>query len=342
MKTLPAFAVFAAFSVPCWSQPDPKPLAVCASTPDLASIAREVGGDTVRVTTFVKGPEDPHFVEARPSFVKALAEADLWIHVGLELEVGWAPVLLLQSRNPRVQVGAPGHLDASTAITPLGIRKGKLDRSMGDVHGSGNPHYLLDPRNGWLVACKVRDVLVDLRPEQKAAIGARCRAFGARLGEAMVGKKLSDKYEWEKLTLLAEHGKLAEFLRAQGDGAVEGWLGMLAPFRGAAVVVDHDMWPYFTLCFGLETVATLEPIPGVPPTTKHLSLVVAKAKSSKVRAILASPYYDPRHAAFVARECGAKVAAMAHQTGGRPGTDDYLTMLESNVKKLVEALAESR
>lgn len=340
-RTLLPFA-FAALLVPAVAQSNPSPVAVCTSTPDLGSLAREVGGDLVRVTTFVKGPEDPHFAEPRPSFVKALSDAELWIEVGLELETGWAPVLLVQSHNPRVQVGAPGHLDASTAVTPIGAPKGKLDRSLGDVHAAGNPHYLLDPRNGWLVACRIRDALGELRPERKAEFAARCAEFGTRLGAAVVGKDLATKYEWQKLVVLHEHGKLAEFLKAQGDAKVAGWLGRLEPFRGSAIVVDHDLWPYFTRTFGLTTVATLEPLPGVPPTTKHLMTVVTTAKAANARAILASPYYDPRHAAFVAKETGATVVALAHQTGGRPGAEDYVAMLDTNVRKLAEALGGKR
>ena len=326
----------------CAAQSAPAPLVVAASTPDLGSLVREIGGDLVRVTTFVKGPEDPHFVEPRPSFVRAFADAELWVHVGLELETGWAPVLLSQSHNARVRPGTPGFLDASTAVTPLGVATGKVDRSMGDVHGGGNPHYLLAPRNGWLVACKIRDALVALRPERESGFRARCNAFSERLGAAFFGKRLATKYEWAKLAELQEHGRLGAFLQDQGDAPAEGWVGLLAPFRGAPIVVDHDLWPYFTRTFGLEVVAMLEPLPGVPPTTKHLTSVVAKAKQHGVRVVLASPYFDVRHAQLVAKECGAKVLAMAHQTGARPGTDDYVAMLDANVRKLAEALASAR
>lgn len=339
MRSLFASLLFVSLAT---AQAQPAPVIVAASTPDLASIVREIGGELVKVTTFVKGSEDPHFVEPRPSFVRTFADAELWVHVGLELEIGWAPVLLAQSHNARVQPGTPGFLDASTAITPLGVATGKVDRSMGDVHAGGNPHYLLAPRNGWLVACKVRDALVALRPAEAKALQARCDAFSERLGSALLGKRLATKYEWEKLAALQEHGKLDAFLKAQGDAPAEGWVGLLAPFRGAPIVVDHDLWPYFARTFGLETVATLEPLPGVPPTTKHLANVIATAKQRGVRAVLASPYFDVRHAQMVARECGAKVLAMAHQTGARPGTDEYVAMLDANVRRLAEALAGTR
>ena len=316
----------------------PEPLRVCASTPDLASLARTIGGDAVAVTCFVKGVEDPHFLEARPSFIKALAGADLWIEVGLELEHAWAPLLLQQCRNGKVLPGAPGFVDASSAITPLGVASGKVDRSRGDVHADGNPHYLLDPLNGVRVAHKLSAALSALRPEAKPAFAQRCADFEKRVGAALVGKRLADLYDWQKLAVLHEHGRLLAFLEAEKAGPLEGWLGALAPLRGTKVVVDHDLWPYFARRFGLEIVATLEPLPGVPPTTKHLQSVIARVRSEGAKAVLASPYYDPRHAEVVAKETGIRVVAMAHQAGARPGADDYLATVDRNVRALLDAL----
>jgi ABC-type Zn uptake system ZnuABC Zn-binding protein ZnuA len=158
----------------------------------------------------------------------------------------------------------------------------------------------------------------------------------------LVGKRLAEKYDWEKLLQLHEGGRLEAFLKAQDAWPLEGWLGDTGPLRGTKVVVDHDLWSYFTRRFGLEVVAKLEPLPGVPPTSKHLQAVVALARAEGVKVILASPYYDPRHAAVVAKETGAKVLPMAHQTGGRPDTDDYLAMIGSNVRELRDALKPNR
>ena len=315
------------------------PLAVCATVPELGSIVREVGGDRVSVEVFTKPTEDPHFTPARPSLIKALNQCDLLVQVGMELEVGWLPLLLKNGRNAAVLPGGVGFLDASTAITPLDVPTGTIDRSMGDVHPYGNPHYLLDPVNGMLVAGLVHDKLASLRPESQGYFDERYAAFRGALASGLVGAKLAAKYDVEKLALLAEHGKLVEFLRGQGeDRDLGGWLGAVAPDFGAKVIDDHPMWPYFARRFGLVVAGHLEPKPGIPPTTKHLAEIVALVKSEGIRVVLASAYYDPRHAAFVAEQTGAKVLAMANQVGARPGTDTYVGFVDYNVKQVADAL----
>ena len=315
------------------------PLNVCATIPDLGALVREVGGPEVNVTVFAKPTEDPHFVEAKPSFLKALSEADLLVLNGLDLEIGWLPVLLKNARNEAVLAGGRGYLDAARSITPLDVPGGTIDRSMGDVHGQGNPHYLADPVNGLRVATAIADRLAVLRPEQKSLFTQRLQDFRRRVGAKLVGETLAAKYDVEKLAQLQDLGKLDTFLAAQGDaGALGGWLAAMAPYRGAPAVDDHPMWPYFAERFGLRMVGDMEPKPGIPPTTKHLEELVATMQSEHVRLILASAYYDPRHAQFVAGATGARVATMANLVGSRPGTDDYLATVDYNVRQVVEAL----
>lgn len=279
------------------------PLNVCCTTPDLGDLVRQVGGDEVAVTVFAKGGEDPHFVEAKPGFVKALSRADLYVETGMELEIGWAPVLLQNASNRRVLAGQPGHLDASRAIAPLEVPAGTIDRSMGDVHPAGNPHYLLDPENGLKVADAIRARLSELRPEARDGFQQRYDAFAKKVREGL-----------------------------------ERWAVELKPFAGTPVIADHNMWPYFAARFGVKVSGFLEPKPGLAPTTKHLGEIVAKMKADRVRVILASPYFDKRHARFVQEQTGCAIAELAHQVGGRKGTDDYLALCEFNVHALVEAL----
>lgn len=317
-----------------------QPLRVCATVPELGSLFREVGGDQVSVTIFAKGTEDAHFIEAKPSFIKALSECDVYGQVGLELEIGWAPVLLREARNRKVLPGSLGYIDASTVIAPLEIPPTPVDRSMGDVHPFGNPHYLTDPLNGLKVTALIRDKLSELQPSSAAYFAERYTAFRHRLGVAMVGETLANKYEFEKLALLFARGKLVDFLQRQGEEAqLGGWLALMRPYHGAQVVTDHNLWPYFAERFGLRIVGTLEPKPGIPPTTAHLSEVVSFMKVNGVKAVLAAAYYDPRYAQFVSENTGAKVAAMANQAGARPGTEDYLAMADYNVRQVVAALA---
>jgi ABC-type Zn uptake system ZnuABC Zn-binding protein ZnuA len=316
-----------------------RPLQVVATLPDLGSLARTVGGDQVDVSVMAKGQEDAHFVEAKPSFIKQLSTADLYIQNGMELEVGYAPLLLNNARNGRVLPGNTGYLDVSRAITPLEVPAIPVDRSMGDVHPFGNPHYLLDPLNGLKVAALIRDTLRNLRPAKQADFSERYTAFKQRLDAELVGDALARKYDAEKLALLFQYGKLDDFLTQQGDAALlGGWLGRLAPYRATKAVDDHNMWPYFAQRFGVDVIGHLEPKPGVPPTTSHLKDLIEQMRAQSVRVIIAAPYYDPRHARFVSEATGAAVVHLSHLVGGREGTDDYLRMVDYNVRTLVAAL----
>lgn len=318
------------------AQPAVAPLRVAATVPELGSLTREIGGEQVQVFVFAKGTEDPHFVEARPSFIKELSLADVYVQVGMELETGWAPVLLQNARNSKVLPNALGFIDASTVITPLDIPAVTVDRSLGDVHARGNPHYLSDPLNGLQVARLLRDRLSAVRPTHKAAFEERYIAFRQRLGAALVGEPLAQKYEVEKLALLAENGRLHSFLQSQGEASLlGGWLGQMLPYAGSKAVADHNMWPYFARRFGLTVIGFMEPKPGLPPTTQHLQELIQRMQAEQVPLILASAYYDPRHAQFLAQHTGAKVVTMAHQVGAREGTDDYLRMVDYNIRRLV-------
>lgn len=317
------------------------PLKVCTTTPDLASLVREVGGDEVRVTTFAKGSEDAHFIEARPSFVRELSTADLYIQTGLELEMGWAPVLLRGARNADVQPGAAGYLDASRAIKPRDVPTGQVDRSQGDVHPLGNPHYLLDPINGLKVARLIRDKLTALRPARKGYFEERYGDFRGRLSALLIGEKLASTYDVEKLMLLHDHGRLEAFLKQQGQlELLGGWVGRMRPLEGAAVVADHNMWSYFAARFGLEVIGYMEPRPGLSPTTRHLGDLVRTMRQRSVKLVIASPYFPDRHAAFLAEHTGARSVVLAHQVQSIDGADDYLSMFEHNVAALEAALRD--
>ena len=324
------------------------PVKACATIPDLADLARTIGGDQVDVTTFTRGPQDPHFLEARPSFIKALNGAWLYLQVGLELEMAWAPRLLRSARNPRVIAGSTGYVDASTVIAPLEVPAGAIDRSMGDVHALGNPHYLLDPLNGLKVARLIRDRLTALRPEKRSFFEERYSDFARQVARRLLGDEILEKYntdEVSKLLLLLERGgltKFTAFLDSQRQmPLLGGWLGLVAPHAGARVVADHNLWPYFAGRFGLTVIGFLEPKPGITPTTRHLTGLIGRMKGEKVRAILMAPYFSTRYADLVVRNTGARIVAMAHQVDARPGCKSYLDMIDHNVRRVVAAL-ESR
>lgn len=315
------------------------PLRVFATIPDLGNLAQQIGGDQVSVFVMGKGREDAHFLEAKPSFIKQLNEADVYIQNGLELEVGYAPLLLQSARNEKVLPGNPGYIDASTAITPLEVPSTAVDRSMGDVHPLGNPHYLLDPVNGLKVARLLAERFAKLRPEKSEDFRARFEDFKRRLGAALFGEALAGKYDVEKLAALADYGRLGSFLEQQADSkSLAGWVGALAPDRGTKYVDDHNIWVYFARRFGLENDGHMEPKPGLPPTTSHLQSLIERMKADHVPLVIASPYYDPRHAQFIAEATGAKIVYLSHLVGGRDGTDDYIAMIDYDVRQVAEAL----
>jgi ABC-type Zn uptake system ZnuABC Zn-binding protein ZnuA len=312
-----------------------EPLRVAATTPDLASLIESVGGDEVEVTTFVRGGQDPHFVEARPSFIRVLSRADLFVRVGLQLEAGWVPALIRSARNTRIRSGAPGNLDASSVVPRLGVLSGEIDRSMGDVHGQGNPHYLVDPMNGIRVARAIRDRLVALRAERARRFRANTAAFEQALMNRLVGEAFITAYGAPVVVEAMLSGELPE---GADEAMLAGWLGAMSPHRGQAVIADHDLWPYFARRFGIQVAAFLEPLPGITPTTKHLAEVTELMRAQEIRVILSASYFHPRYAKKVAKATGARVVEMANQVGAREGVDDYLEMVDWNVRHVADAL----
>jgi zinc/manganese transport system substrate-binding protein len=317
-----------------------EPLRVCATTPNLGSLVRTLGGGRVEVTVLCRPGEDPHFVEARPSHVKALHQAELFVEVGLELEVGWAPVLLQRARNPAIAEATRGRFTAAAFVAPLGVPTTPTDRSHGDVHARGNPHFLLDPVRGLAVARALAERLALLRPDDAAAFAANLAGLRRRIAELLVGEELAGKYDIEKLAVLWQHERLVAFLQEQGEAdELGGHWAAFARHRGAQVVAEHDAWTYLLDQTGLRALAFLEPLPGIPPTTAHLRSVVEQMRATGVRTLLTTPYYDPRHADFLVANAGARVARMAHQTGSLPGTDDWPALCDHNLRALLDALA---
>ena len=319
------------------------PLNVCCTVPDLGDLCKRVGGEHVDVTIFVKSADDPHALEARPSFIKAMSRADLYIQIGLELEIGWAPAILQACRNRRVQPNGRGFLDASAAIHDKKVDfEGQLDRSHGDVHPGGNPHYLTDPVNGLLVSKLIRDKLIELQPEQSRAFESNWNEFKAELGSRLVGQYLAEKYDIVKLATLSEHRLLSRFLDQTGETQhLSGWLGELAEYRGRPAVGDHSSWRYLTDRFGINVVTHLEPKPGMTPTIGHLKKVIKRMIAEKVPVLLTASYFPSKHVIFVADKTGASILELAHQVGARPGTENYIAMIDFNVRQLLNGFGNN-
>ncbi len=276
---------------------------VVTTTQDLASLVAEVGGDKVKVESLARGYQDPHFVEAKPSFVLRLHSADLLVVVGRELELAWLPPLITQSRNAKLQPGGAGHLDASQTARILDVPTGQITRAMGDVHPSGNPHYWLDPGNGRRIAKAIEGKLAQLRPADSAYFAQRYADFDRRLTE---GERR--------------------------------WKAALAPFQGTRIVTYHRSWTNFTDAFGLAVVGYVEPKPGIPPSPAHTLTMIQEIKRQGIQVILVEPYFDLKTPNAIARDTGAKVLVMPPSVGGVKDASDYIRLFDYNTNLLVTTL----
>ncbi len=323
-----------------------EPLRVVATVPELGAIVRAVGGDLVVVTVLARPGDDPHHVEARPSFTIELARADLLVSTGFGLEEEWLKPLRENSGNERIRNDHGGHVQAQEVVThPVGkdaIPKDEHDHGGGGghQHGEGNPHCLLDPAVGLAVAGHIAGRLAALRPEARAGGDERFTAFRSALITALAGAEVAARGDAATLIDLDDRGALGGWLAQQGlNGKLAGWWGVLAAHRGAALAADHDLYPYLARRFGLSIPVLIEPEPGVAPSARRLAELTHRLRDAHVRAIIATPYFDRRVIDLLAKEGGLRVAELAHQAGALPGTDDYLAFIDANVKALAKALA---
>jgi zinc/manganese transport system substrate-binding protein len=275
-------------------------LNVETTTEDLADLARQVGGDKINVEAIAKGYQDPHFVEAKPSFLLKLQKADMLAVVGLQLEIGWLPPLQTQSRNAKIQVGGPGYLDMSQFCQVLEIPTGQVTRAMGDVHPLGNPHYWLDPENGRRIAKAFADRFAQMDAADAAYFQQRYQAFD------------------QKLT-----------------AAQKGWEAKMAPYKGRKVVTYHRSWPNFCERFGLVVVDYVEPRPGIPPTPSHTLELINKMKAEGIRLVLVEPYFDRKTPDSIARGVGGDVAVLMPSVGGTKEITDYFQLFDYDINLLV-------
>jgi len=276
-------------------------LRVVATTPDLASIAREIGGPRVSVVALAKPTEDPHYVDAKPSHIVTLNRADALIEGGAELELGWLPPLLENSRNPKISAGAPGRIVASEGVKLIEIPT-SFDRSKGDVHSLGNPHFLIDPLNVKIIARNIADHFAQIDPKSAATYRGNLARFNTKL-----------------------------------DAKFADWQKQLAPYRGAKIVTYHKDFGYLAERFGLNIVETLEPKPGISPSPAHLAGVIGKMRATNAKVILVQPFQNRRTAETVARQTGAVVLDIPQQPGARANTTSYFDMMDYLVNTLADA-----
>jgi len=279
-------------------------LKVATSLTDLASVAQQVGGAHVTATSLCRGFEDPHFVPAKPSLMKAIQHADVFVSVGLELDNGWLPLVLPGSRNPKIQPGAKGFVDASQGVDVLEKPSGTVSRAEGDIHPLGNPHYYLDPKALEVVANHLADVFSGLDPANAADYAANAKAFQERM-----------------------------------ETSLEKWQQQMAPYKGASIVPYHLNFIYFADRFGLKLFGTVEPKPGIPPSPHYVTQLAEAMTKAGVKVVVYQPYYNADASNEVAKRAGGTALEVATEAGGLPGTDDVFAKFDVLVSSLAGALS---
>jgi zinc/manganese transport system substrate-binding protein len=274
-------------------------LQVVSSIPTLGSLAKEVGGNRVNVESLGKGYQDPHFIEPKPNLMLVLNRADLLLYVGLELEIGWLPPLVLGSRNPKIQPGEMGNLDCSRAIPVLDVPTTKVDRSMGDIHPQGNPHYWLPPGNAKIIAREIAQRLQELDPDGRADYEKNLAAFNARV-----------------------------------DAKARQWEVAARKLRGMRIATYHKSWSYVSQWLGLEEIGYVEPKPGIPPDPQHLARLIALMKEKQAKLLLMEDFYNKSVASLVAEKAGAKLLDLPTDVGAKPEIKDWFTLVDVVVRTL--------
>ena len=300
MKRLDLLAAFALLL----PRPAAAAVKVVSSIPSLGSLAKEVGGDRIDVESLGKGYQDPHFVEPKPSLMLVLNKADLLLYVGLDLEIGWLPPLVLGSRNPKIQTGELGSLDCSRAIPVLDVPTTKVDRSMGDIHPLGNPHYWLPPANAKIIAREIAQRLSQIDPSGAATYQKNLAAFNGKV-----------------------------------DADAKKWQPMVDKMHGVKIVTYHKSWTYVSQWLGMEEIGYLEPKPGIPPDPDHLFRLIQAIRSEHVQLLLVEDFYNLNTARLVAQKGGAKLLDLPTDVGAKPQIKDWFTLVETILTQLSGAMS---
>jgi ABC-type Zn uptake system ZnuABC Zn-binding protein ZnuA len=277
---------------------------IVTSVPDLAAIAKEIGGDKVKVKSLGKGYQNPHYVDAKPSYIVDLNRADFLIYIGLDLEIGWLPVLVTGARNSRINTpNTGGNLDTSTLVPLLDVATVKVNRSQGDIHPGGNPHFLLDPRNALKVASGITKRLGEIDPENKTFYEINLEVFNSSLKQKILG-----------------------------------WNAKLEPSRGTKVFTYHELWDYFINWSGLKVAGTIEPKPGIPPSPKHVADLIKIAESSDVRMVISANFYPKKTGEQIAKAADIPFLSLPVQVGGEKGINSYTELIDFIVEGITSNL----
>lgn len=278
------------------------PIKVVTTTTDLKSITEMIGGNKVSVQSIATGYQNPHFVDPKPSYIISLSNASLFVTVGLDLETGWSPQLVSSSRNPKIQKGSPGYVDASEGVGLLQVPS-SVNRGEGDIHIYGNPHYWLDPLNGKVIARNITNGLERIDPSNREFYEANLHIFFGRI-----------------------------------DAKLKEWAAKMAPYRGSKIIAYHNEWVYFERRFGLQIVDFMEPKPGIPPSPSQLVKVIREVQANKIKVIISSPYFTTSSSDVVAKQTGVKELTLATSTSAFPSIKNYFDLFDYDVDQLINVL----
>lgn len=324
-----------------WSVQAAEKIKILTTTTDLAAIASFIGGEYVMVYSLATGNEDPHKIIPKPSYILMAHHADIWIRLGMAMEIGYERSILEGARNPRIAPGGKGYLDASEDVVKLDIPQGRIDRSMGDLHPEGNPHYLLDPLNGRIVAKKIAQHVGLLMPQQESYFKERAQQFIMKLDAEMFGEELTSKVGGARLWTMCLDGSLESYLQNHPDLNLGGWLGRMWKFRGQKIVSYHRNWIYFFNRFGFVGIAEIEPKPGIPPTPAHLKKLLDLIRQEEVKIIMQTPYEPLEAARRIQKQIPVHIIIASPYPIGEEGINSYFDVFENLTKKLESAFKES-
>jgi zinc/manganese transport system substrate-binding protein len=323
-KIIGTVVLFFLFTIPLSAQDK---LKIVTPHETIASIAEEIGGSQVEVEALVSGTRDPHMVPAKPSFMTKTRRADLWIRFGMDLEIGYERLILEGSRNSDIQIGNKGHLDLSQNIVKLEVPHGTINRSMGDIHPMGNPHYWLDPFNGRIIARSIADRLAELQPANMEYFINRGEMFVENLDRTMFGEKALAEFSGDELWQHLEAGTIEK--RADEKGIeLSGWYAAMKPLEGKSFVSYHKTFTYFAHRFGLKIPIELEPKPGIPPGPRHVLKVITTIKELDIRLIVTANYYNKASAENASSKTSAEVVTLPTAVGGSGDATDYLSLIQ--------------
>jgi len=323
----------------------PAPVKVVTSLTTYAAIAREIVGDRGQVNSIAVGDENPHYVQPKPSFVPLLAEADVFVTTGLDLEL-WVPALLDKAGNPKVTDGGPGYVAAYSGIQLLDV-PASYSRSGGDIHVFGNPHIWTEPLNGLQIARNILTGLKRVSPENADYFTTHEKDFEDRVYRALYGDELVTILGGQTLADLDRQGKLFDFLnqrRYKGAPLADrlgGWLKQGLVFRGKEMACYHKEWDYFSKEFGIPCVDYIEPKPGIPPTPKHVRELIDLMQQRHVRVLLSPGYFDHNQIRQVAERTGAKAVIVPSNVGGAEGVNTFVDLINTIVGSLAQTFNES-